>query len=94
MSACCCMGPQPGHTLCPCLERVQQEAPWSRDLSTPHQLGCICPPTSEQTCQAPLCPRRGYKASHFSSQVQALARAESDLHQALKQPAKSGARTT
>lgn len=22
--------------------------------------GCICPPTSEQTCQAPLCPRKGY----------------------------------
>ncbi len=20
--------------------------------------GCICPPTSEQTCQAPLCPRQ------------------------------------
>ena len=21
-------------------------------------VGCICPPTSEQTCQAPLCPRK------------------------------------
>lgn len=20
--------------------------------------GCICPPTSEQTCQSPMCPRR------------------------------------
>jgi hypothetical protein len=20
--------------------------------------GCICPPTSEQTCQAPTCPRK------------------------------------
>jgi hypothetical protein len=26
----------------------------------PIQRGCICPPTSEQTCQAPLCPRRGF----------------------------------
>ena len=26
--------------------------------------GCICPPTSEQTCQSPVCPRRnsfGYR---------------------------------
>ena len=22
------------------------------------QAGCICPPTSEQTCQSPLCPRK------------------------------------
>lgn len=21
--------------------------------------GCICPPTSEQTCQNPMCPRKG-----------------------------------
>jgi len=24
------------------------------------QRGCICPPTSEQTCMNPACPRRGY----------------------------------
>lgn len=24
----------------------------------PHQPGCICPPTSEQTCQADFCPRK------------------------------------
>jgi hypothetical protein len=23
-------------------------------------MGCICPPTSEQTCQGPLCPRRNH----------------------------------
>jgi len=23
--------------------------------------GCICPPTSEQTCHSPLCPRQGVK---------------------------------
>jgi len=27
-----------------------------------HQQGCICPPTSEQTCMNPACPRRGYSA--------------------------------
>ena len=25
--------------------------------------GCICPPTSEQTCQAPMCPRKPIKVS-------------------------------
>lgn len=23
-------------------------------------MGCICPPTSEQTCQNSLCPRKGH----------------------------------
>lgn len=28
---------------------------------SPHQpMGCICPPTSEQTCQNSLCPRKGH----------------------------------
>lgn len=27
-------------------------------LDTPRPMGCICPPTSEQTCQNPLCPRK------------------------------------
>lgn len=25
--------------------------------------GCICPPTSEQTCQAAICPRRAIKVT-------------------------------
>lgn len=25
----------------------------------PTPMGCICPPTSEQTCKGALCPRRG-----------------------------------
>lgn len=25
---------------------------------TPNITGCICPPTSEQTCQSPMCPRK------------------------------------
>lgn len=24
----------------------------------PVQQGCICPPTSEQTCRSPICPRK------------------------------------
>ena len=30
--------------------------PMGQPTSPPH--GCICPPTSEQTCEGPLCPRR------------------------------------
>jgi hypothetical protein len=25
---------------------------------TPAPRGCVCPPTSEQTCQSPVCPRK------------------------------------
>lgn len=28
-------------------------APW-----TPQPMGCICPPTSEKTCESPMCPRK------------------------------------
>ena len=24
----------------------------------PQSIGCICPPTSEQTCMNPMCPRK------------------------------------
>jgi len=27
--------------------------------------GCVCPPTSEQTCKGPLCPRRSIGAAGF-----------------------------
>jgi hypothetical protein len=26
-------------------------------------MGCICPPTSEKTCENPFCPRKGIKIS-------------------------------
>lgn len=26
-------------------------------------MGCICPPTSEKTCENPMCPRKPIKAS-------------------------------
>ena len=29
-------------------------------LVAPIPKGCICPPTSEQTCQAAECPRKGF----------------------------------
>lgn len=30
----------------------------NRTAGWPPPMGCICPPTSEQTCRNPLCPRR------------------------------------
>jgi hypothetical protein len=29
------------------------------DIRQSTVMGCICPPTSEQTCQNSLCPRKG-----------------------------------
>ena len=49
---CYCMWAGPGP--CPC--------PYNRQaFAAPMILpaGCICPPTSEQTCQNPICPRKG-----------------------------------
>jgi hypothetical protein len=38
---------------------VECTHPGPRQQSMQYQAGCVCPPTSEQTCQASLCPRRG-----------------------------------
>lgn len=75
---CACIGPQNGEPRCPCMMRsvIERDGRWierERDLGparpvfTPPQpaepIGCICPPTSEQTCQRPTCPRRGIRSS-------------------------------
>ena len=31
---------------------------WRKDNHHRQPMGCICPPTSEQTCMNPLCPRK------------------------------------
>ncbi len=31
---------------------------WDLDRFFGGSMGCVCPPTSEQTCQSPLCPRK------------------------------------
>ena len=40
-------------TLYGCRKRKHQYM-----VVTPQHQGCICPPTSEQTCQNPICPRK------------------------------------
>lgn len=82
--ACNCIGPQNGEPYCPCKMRgvERRGGRWvepERDLGpiepeapgiwpSPSPIGCICPPTSEQTCQRPTCPRRGIKVS-FSAKA-------------------------
>ena len=52
---CCCVGvPDYGDST------AVPSVPWPPSLPvmpTP-PLGCICPPTSEKTCQSPACPRK------------------------------------
>lgn len=40
--------------------RESEERKVKHCMSPPQDTlrGCICPPTSEQTCQSPLCPRK------------------------------------
>ena len=65
-----------------CVNAPEQYSIWGAS-SPPQPLnrpttptGCICPPTSEQTCEAPSCPRQNpYKqaqkrASQFMQAVQ------------------------
>jgi len=33
-------------------------------LAKQAKQGCVCPPTSEQTCEGILCPRRKYETKH------------------------------
>jgi len=35
---------------------------WPQPLYS-HPVGCICPPTSEKTCENPTCPRKGIRIS-------------------------------
>jgi hypothetical protein len=42
----------------------QVTLPWPPPYhAAPVQQGCICPPTSEQTCQGPMCPRKSIRVS-------------------------------
>jgi len=41
------------------LRREVIEQDWRR-VRHQQSMGCICPPTSEQTCMNPLCPRKNH----------------------------------
>ena len=56
-----CGGGLPGTRPCSCF---QQPAIWHIPQEP---KGCICPPTSEQTCQAADCPRKGVSTAARTS---------------------------
>ena len=49
----CCIHGVPWDRGCYACGRLIWERPF-----VPTPMGCICPPTSEQTCQNPSCPRK------------------------------------
>jgi hypothetical protein len=59
MTVCCTYPCQRTAAGCPaCDARIPYTLP-TQPPFTP--MGCICPPTSEKTCQNPVCPRKGIK---------------------------------
>lgn len=50
MTYCSLCGRQPGYCRCDQIGRIE--------LPPPPPAGCVCPPTSEQTCQSLTCPRK------------------------------------
>ena len=67
-STCCCSDPDCRLHGCKSMRQnfATIQSPWT---IPPTLVGCICPPTSEQTCQNENCPR---KASKFHSAASAI----------------------
>jgi len=64
MGVCGCVNPRPGgcHACNPGGDYPIAPPNYSLPPAPAfHPPGCICPPTSEQTCQAPMCPRKGLR---------------------------------
>ena len=55
--------PAPGSAMQINQEAVCQCCIHDRRFAITTSQGCICPPTSERTCQSPLCPRKGHPQS-------------------------------
>jgi hypothetical protein len=61
-----------GNVLCSqygCMKQRYSQPSFAPVFSAPPQ-GCICPPTSEQTCQNPRCPRQPPKELTLQSGTQ------------------------
>lgn len=51
------------HTPCRCTSAVPHMLPgFANGIPVTQQRGCICPPTSEQTCMSKTCPRKDLSA--------------------------------
>jgi len=53
---CCCSDPWCQFNGC----RNTLRHTYQTAQASPVARGCICPPTSEQTCMAPMCPRKPF----------------------------------
>lgn len=42
-------------------EKRQRQALRSTECQQIGATGCICPPTAEQTCKSPTCPRKDHR---------------------------------
>lgn len=53
--------------VCMCDEAANEIERLNRELISAKvpSRGCVCPPTSEQTCMSQLCPRRSIQSSVF-----------------------------
>lgn len=62
MITCCCADPYckvHGCRLANAARYNEDNTPGApKEYSKPQTQGCICPPTSEQTCQNQYCPRK------------------------------------
>lgn len=58
---CICMWGGPGP--CPCPHNPLNQYAHQNLQSWPQpQQGCVCPPTSEKTCENPTCPRQSHES--------------------------------
>jgi hypothetical protein len=53
---CCCRGALLNSEIC--VDLGYCDGSGGRGWRGAAPPGCICPPTSEKTCQSPICPRR------------------------------------
>ncbi len=61
MFVCCCASEECRVKGCYRIRQYTRPRDWQGEWPGPssRQQGCICPPTSEQTCENPMCPRKG-----------------------------------
>ncbi len=50
---------------CPLCQPPQWQLP-TQPVYTTGPQGCVCPPTSEQTCQSPICPRKNHSGARIA----------------------------
>ena len=47
--------------------KAEEEGGYEISAGMSQPMGCICPPTSEQTCENQLCPRKAIPGMRFNN---------------------------